>query len=772
VISTSQQLSNSPLFIPALLAGSGLWLAYHFQVAWWIALCLTGLLLIGAVVFIRLRRGLLPLVCLLGFFTHGQLAYHHQPVDALRFNGDFHQRTVVLRLLVDEEPKVSESFPDRVRFPARILAIRRGEQWIESSGRIDCRLEMGEGAQPDYGDVIEGPVFLTRPTSLPNPATFDAPGYFWVRHLDYRGRIPAGEWIQVERGRGFLPVRWAIQFRQHMREKLRAGLEDRPQSSALLAAMLFGERDGLNDDQIRQFEVTGTLHLFAVSGQNIQLIALVMMVVLYALGLIRWRWGWLMITPLFIFVISTGMESSAVRAFLMASLVWISFVLYRPAQPLNILAGSALLIWVVDPRQLFDLGFQFSFLVVLGLVLFAPGVYRFIYRRLAPDEYLPRKYLSVLRRRFDQGWSVFCGLLATSFVAWCCSLPITLGEFHLFSPVAVLANLIVVPLASAVLILSLVSVMAGSFWTALSIPVNQLSAVFLQGVVMTTQGLSAWPGAYQYVSLHARPEAGAIRVTIPAGYQSMTAWVETAEQTMLIGPGHPRDWPHATFPCARYLGIDQIDSLLMSGANTATMGAAALLEGDVPIRQAVAGAWSSRSPAWKEWATTKFPAPTACSELDSNWREFAGPNDRVRVHGRTLENASLHVRIETGQTSIHYLSNPGHSSYQVLEAESVEADILIIEPGQQGARIPVRILRQMKPQLLVLPAPGYASFGSLTKEGWRFLIGSGTHVVQLEWDGAVMIEVNPEEAAYATFLPEGNFSAPKWKTIRQHKDRK
>jgi ComEC/Rec2-related protein len=158
-----------------------------------------------------------------------------------------------------------------------------------------------------------------------------------------------------------------------MREKLRAGLDDRPQSSALLAAMLFGERDGLNDDQIRQFEVTGTLHLFAVSGQNIQLIALVMMVVLYALGLIRWRWGWLMITPLFIFVISTGMESSAVRAFLMASLVWISFVLYRPAQPLNILAGSALLIWVVDPRQLFDLGFQFSFLVVLGLVLFAPA---------------------------------------------------------------------------------------------------------------------------------------------------------------------------------------------------------------------------------------------------------------------------------------------------------------------------------------------------------------------------------------------------------------
>jgi hypothetical protein len=168
----------------------------------------------------------------------------------------------------------------------------------------------------------------------------------------------------------------------------------------------------------------------------------------------------------------------------------------------------------------------------------------------------------------------------------------------------------------------------------------------------------------------------------------------------------------------------------------------------------------------------KIPGPDRMFRTRFQLEEFAGPNDRVRVHGRTLENASLHVRIETGQTSIHYLSNPGHSSYQVLEAESVEADILIIEPGQQGARIPVRILRQMKPQLLVLPAPGYASFGSLTKEGWRFLIGSGTHVVQLEWDGAVMIEVNPEEAAYATFLPEGNFSAPKWKTIRQHKDRK
>lgn len=758
VITALKQFRLSPLWAPALCAGVGLGLAYHVQVAWLIPLALAALAMIGSLTLPRLGGGMLLAGFFFSFFTHGQLAYHHLPADALRFKGDFHQRTVFLRLLVDEEPKGSATRPGEIRVPAQILALRRGDDWVPVSGRMDGWLEVGAEDSPTYGDVIEAPVFLRRPDVPRNPATFDAPRYFRVRHLDYRGDIPAGEWRQVDQGQGWQAVQWAIDFRQHMRETLSAGLEDRPGSAALMAAMLFGERDGLSEEEIRQFEVTGTLHLFAVSGQNIQTIAIVMMVLLYALGLIRWRWGWLMITPLLIFVISTGMESSAVRAFLMASLIWIAYMLYRPVQPLNILSAAALLIWVVDPLQLFDLGFQFSFLVVLGLVLLGRPVYGKIYPLLAPDDYLPRKHLSVWRRRLDEAWMWLCALLATSFVAWCCSLPITVMEFHLFSPVAVLANVIVVPLASGVLVLSLASVIAGSVFAPLSLPINQLSALILKVVVATTGSLSSWPGAYQYVSPHPTPASGHLRIMVPSGYQSLTAWVETAEQTLLIGPGHERDWKAATWPCARYLGIDRVDHLVLSGANAATIGAFTSIKDQMKINKMVAGNWSSRSPAWKRWKEKSHDFPGRLLEETDAWEILSEPDEEVDIRGRSLEDESMIVSIRSASFRMLYVSNAGESSYQFLSQEIDQVDVLLIEPGKQKIPIPAELLSRLRPRLILLPPPGYSSTGILTPELWSYSLQSGADILEVEREGAVLIESDPEGTRYATFLPDGTFS--------------
>ena len=116
------------------------------------------------------------------------------------------------------------------------------------------------------------------------------------------------------------------------------------------------------------FRKTGTLHLFAVSGQNLAVVAGLLLWILALTGAVRWRWAWLTLPAVFLFCLATGMEASAQRAFVMISVLYLGWIFGRPVDPANWLglALLALLLW--DPVQVLDPGFQLSFLVVAGLM--------------------------------------------------------------------------------------------------------------------------------------------------------------------------------------------------------------------------------------------------------------------------------------------------------------------------------------------------------------------------------------------------------------------
>ncbi len=151
---------------------------------------------------------------------------------------------------------------------------------------------------------------------------------------------------------------------------LRRGLPPDNPATAVYVAMFLGLKSELSDAQKENYLRSGTMHLFAISGLHIAMIAfclegLLIMVrvrpaVAAAIGLLA----------LWIFVETTGGTPSARRAFLMVAFVWAGSALRRPANPLASLVASALLVLLWDPLALLSASFQLSYAVVAAVLLY------------------------------------------------------------------------------------------------------------------------------------------------------------------------------------------------------------------------------------------------------------------------------------------------------------------------------------------------------------------------------------------------------------------
>jgi ComEC/Rec2-related protein len=145
--------------------------------------------------------------------------------------------------------------------------------------------------------------------------------------------------------------------------------------AGLAIAMLFGQRQGLSPELLKDFSESGLSHLIAISGMNISLLVWLMMVSALAVGLARRQAYVLTVILISLFVVLVGAEASVVRAALMGILVISAPQLGRRVNFNHVLLISAALMMVYDPRWLmFDLGFQLSFLAIMGLVYFYPGL--------------------------------------------------------------------------------------------------------------------------------------------------------------------------------------------------------------------------------------------------------------------------------------------------------------------------------------------------------------------------------------------------------------
>jgi competence protein ComEC len=306
-------------------------------------------------------------------------------------------------------------------------------------------LKKGEAPPIRSAQIASVGVLVTLPRNPPAD-TFD--GYLAGAGMNFR--LTRGRVLAEERP-ALAYYRFCARAAQRFHEILGVGIaEKRPALAGLLRAMMLGATHELSDEQHTLFMQSGTMHLFAISGLNIGVIAGALQALLLVLRLPPWVRFAIGAALLWLFVDITGAAPSAVRAFTMAVFLQAAFVLKRPGNLLAALVASAFLVLLISPLQVFSASFLMSYgivtaLLVLGLPLGDAWAARWI-----PWRDFPKATWHWWQHLIDWAGRTLAMTLAIGVATTLVSLLTGLQFFGLLTPGALVANLLLIPAAMLV----------------------------------------------------------------------------------------------------------------------------------------------------------------------------------------------------------------------------------------------------------------------------------------------------------------------------------
>lgn len=315
-----------------------------------------------------------------------------------------------------------------IGYPEEMISAREKILLTVFRGAADLR-------RAGYGDLIRAEGYFER---IPEPVfsgTFDFPAYAAARGSEL---VFHAETIKIEK-RGDGCFRKIFDWRGHFLTRLTSGMENKT-ARDMAPALLFGIRQPVRGVIKNDFLHSGTLHILSVSGFHI---GLFFVAIMFFLAVFPYRIRWFIAPiPVLLYAISTGMQAPAFRAFVMLTLWSLSHLFLRNNRGMNSLAAAAGIILLLNPYQLFDTGFLYSFLCVFFLILSGDFFGRISRAILVREEFLKdRKRFSL--RRIMRNMILSVGVSAA---AWLCSLVISMSNQSLFAPWAVPAYLLMFPL--------------------------------------------------------------------------------------------------------------------------------------------------------------------------------------------------------------------------------------------------------------------------------------------------------------------------------------
>lgn len=318
----------------------------------------------------------------------------------------------------------------------------------------------------------------------------------YLANLGIRQRIMRAQIIRELRSPGALP-RFYTATAVRLEKILRHGLDRHPELVSVYLGMLLGQKAVLSLEQQNAFMRSGTFHIFSVSGLHVAAIAIALLGVLRLARVSELAAFALGLPILWLYVQVTGGSTPAVRALTMIAFLSAARVLRLPGNALAALAASALLTLLLDPRQLFSTGFQMSYAVVTALVLMGAPLGNKWLEGWHPFASLPKVNWQRWQRWTEFGGRKILGVFAASWVAFLASTPSTVGYFQLFSPGALFANLLVIPLSSLALAAGFASMLAGLLGLLpVSFLFNRAAAILILVMDWLVRHATAVSGSY------------------------------------------------------------------------------------------------------------------------------------------------------------------------------------------------------------------------------------------------------------------------------------
>ena len=493
-----------PLAAVVLFYALGLLLAESWQPSLEILFIAGFISLALAFIFKRLRGWLLcPLLLLVGWTNLSCRTQIISPNDLRTLLTDEPQQVIVRgklaetpsqRVYVQDE---QESWRTLARLNVTAFFRHNETNWQAASGQII--ITTSGNLPPEFfnGQEVEIAGILAPPPTPIADGLFDYRTYLKQQGIYFQLKsFSTNSWKLISTNKT-PPL--SDRFLAWSQKTLARGLPETDESLKLLWAMTLGWRPALTTEVSAPFMQTGTMHIFAISGLHIALIAGILVAILRALQLPRFWCGVVIIPLIWFYTAATGWQPSAIRSTIMMTIIIGGWMLKRPGNLLNSLAAAAFIILLYDPQQLFQASFQLSFFVVLSIALFMPPLEKLRDKILEIDPLLPRELLPRWKLWLNGALRIILTSLAVSFAAWLGSWPLCAYYFHIFSPVTLLANLLIVPLSSAALACNLGSLICGAWFPWATELFNHSGWLWMKLMLEISHNLVKWPYAFFYV---------------------------------------------------------------------------------------------------------------------------------------------------------------------------------------------------------------------------------------------------------------------------------
>jgi competence protein ComEC len=677
---------------------------------------------------------------------------------------------------------------ERTLAQVQVAALRRGTNWQPAFGQIAVTTP---GTLPDNcfaGQTVEINGVMALPPLPLAEGLFNYRAYLQWQGIYYELKTDsANDWVVLSPGKS-PPL--SDRFIAWARKTMTLGLPH-DLATQLMPAMTLGQKAALTDEVSEPFMRSGTMHIFAISGLHIALIAGILLGLLRVFQLPRLACGLIVLPLIWFYTAATGWQPSAIRSTIMMSIIIGGWSLKRPSDLLNSLAAAAFIILVWDPQQLFQASFQLSFFVVLSIALIAPRLNKLRDRLLQSDPLLPPQLVPRWRRWLNPPLRFVTTCFTTSLAAWLGSLPLTAFYFHLFSPVTLLANLIIVPLASLALMANLGSLLCG-FWLPWATELfNNSGWFFMSAMIDTSESVTKLPGAFFYVpapmcwsiaiyfaaligmasgwllSRRRRVWSAAALVLVVAGF--FWRWEQSRDETKLTvlplngghcvfvdAPGRENDRlvdcgnenavEYTLKQFLRGQGVDHVQHLILTYGSLRNVGGADLLNQLFGVGEVETSSVHFRSRAYRK-IVAEFERPPGRHKIVNRgdtmdrWHVLhpAATNDFSHAD----DNALVLLGDYSG-AHILLLSDLGRVGQDALlsRTNDLHADIVVTGLPIKGQPLCNALLNAIQPKVIVVADSKFPATRRASRALKKRLAGRGVPVIYTRTAGAVTILAN------------------------------
>ena len=403
-------MNKQPLLICAISFGLGIFFQDKFDFPFWGAVAILVLGIVGFLAgffirnffFDRLKSAFLVFL----FFGIGIFLHFLNSNSAQNFDFEKNKTTEIVFQL----NKKLNSNERNKRYEVEILNFKRPFSAVISIPK--------EQKELDFLHFYSAEAYLN-PTQKPQyDFQFDYQKYLARQNIHYQGFIPSEISFKKKE---------SISFTDKIKQK-RLDLLFRidnsslqPQNKAILKGIILADRTEIDQEIINHFSKTGLIHILAISGSHMAIIFLMILFILNPIFSVKYRNIpiYISLAAIWGFAIFIDYGNSVVRSCIMITVYYIMIFLQRKPNLLHSLALAGMIILSIDTQQLFDVGFQLSFLAVFGIF--------WLYKPIT-NHYKPLKNRAI---RF------ILNTFSLSLAAQLTTLPLILFYFHQFSIMSV-----------------------------------------------------------------------------------------------------------------------------------------------------------------------------------------------------------------------------------------------------------------------------------------------------------------------------------------------